>query len=279
MPTDDIKGQDWKTDEIDLVVADYLSMLGKELTGTAYVKSEHHRQMSHLTGRTKGSIEFKYGNISAVLDALGEPWVWGYKPAHNFQKALVLGVERGLASGLPSLASMLQPTHDFSEPRPLFWEAPPETVVRKDHVLPDLQRLVHKFDPAERDLRNSALGHDGEEVIYLAERRRLIAAGCDDLARDVRWVSKQDGDGAGYDIRSFTTNGVERFLEVKTTKGGSRTPFFISRNEKNFGDQNKDRFRVVRLFDFGREPKAFKIRPPLEDYTNLTTEVFRASFN
>ena len=39
-----------------------------------------------------------------------------------------------------------------------------------------------------------------------------------------------DGDGAGYDILSFETDGTERFLEVKTTVGYERTPFFISPN-------------------------------------------------
>ena len=59
----------------------------------------------------------------------------------------------------------------------------------------------------------------------------LSAFGRNDLAESVRWVSDLDGDGAGYDIRSFEPDGSERLIEVKTTNGWDRTPFHISRNE------------------------------------------------
>ena len=41
----------------------------------------------------------------------------------------------------------------------------------------------------------------------------------DDLARKVRWVSEEDGDGAGYDIASFGPDGRARLIEVETTNG------------------------------------------------------------
>lgn len=55
----------------------------------------------------------------------------------------------------------------------------------------------------------------------------LRTAGRDDLARKVRWVSEEDGDGAGYDIASFAPDGFPRLIEVKTTNGWERTPFHI----------------------------------------------------
>src|SRR3546814_1877033 len=65
----------------------------------------------------------------------------------------------------------------------------------------------------------------------LHERRHLSAAGRDDLADKVRWTSVQDGDGFGFDIRSFEADGREKLIEDKTTNGWERTPFHISRNE------------------------------------------------
>jgi hypothetical protein len=44
-------------------------------------------------------------------------------------------------------------------------------------------------------------------------------AGREDLANDIRWVSDLDGDGFGYDVRSFEPDGSERLLEIKTTCG------------------------------------------------------------
>jgi len=35
------------------------------------------------TGRNKRAVEFKFGNISAVLEALGVRWIGDYKRAHH----------------------------------------------------------------------------------------------------------------------------------------------------------------------------------------------------
>ena len=81
-------GQDWTADELDLVVADYYRMLEAELFGEAYSKTGHRKALMQLIGRSKGSIEFKHQNISAILQELGLPWIDGYKPRSNYQTAL-----------------------------------------------------------------------------------------------------------------------------------------------------------------------------------------------
>ena len=85
----------WTDLEIDLIVADYFAMLVEELTGRAFSKAERNRALQGLLTdppRSRGSIEFKHQNISAVLLGLGQPWINGYKPDANFQNALVDGV-------------------------------------------------------------------------------------------------------------------------------------------------------------------------------------------
>ena len=89
----------------------------------------------------------------------------------------------------------------------------------------------------------------------------LTGAGREDLARRVRWVSEEDGDGAGYDISSFEPNGRSRLIEVKTTNGWERTPFFISRNEVAVSQERSSEWCLFRLWNFSREPKAFEISP------------------
>ena len=73
--------------------------------------------------------------------------------------------------------------------------------------------IARKFDVAERDERNKALGHAGEERVLLYVRSALRSAGRDDLERKVRWVSEEDGDGVGYDIASFTPDDRSRLIE------------------------------------------------------------------
>src|SRR3546814_6263499 len=73
--------------------------------------------------------------------------------------------------------------------------------------------LGRKYDVAVGDARNRALGKAGEECVLHHERRHLSAAGRDDLADKVRWTSVQDGDGFGFDIRSFEADGREKLIE------------------------------------------------------------------
>ena len=75
------------------------------------------------------------------------------------------------------------------------------------------------------------LGLAGEELVLHAERLRLVDAGRPDLADAVVHVSVVEGDGAGYDIGSFSEDGEVRYLEVKTTRSGATSAFFVSPNE------------------------------------------------
>lgn len=279
MPESESRGADWTSGEIDLIVADYFEMLQLELGGHSYVKSHRNEALRSMIARTAPSIEFKHRNISAVLDEIGWPWIAGYWPARNFQKALVSGVERhldreGEIVGLPRENE--QPS--FAEAPQLFTEQAPNLLTADE--LPDFVRsLVRKFDPAARDARNRALGKKGEELVFDHERRKLAAVGRSDLARRVKWTSEEIGDGAGFDIQSFDLNGKERLLEVKTTAGGARTPFFVTENERAVSEARSDNFRLIRLFDFARQPRAYELTPPLEKNVILDPALYRASFD
>ncbi|RWP41747.1 DUF3883 domain-containing protein [Mesorhizobium sp.] len=253
-------------------------MRSLELAGRPFVKAQRNAHLQELTGRSRGSIEFKHQNISAVLYRLGMRWIAGYKPMANFQHALVEGVERHISRD-PTLFEnpmSAESASDLQEAEPLFFEAPP--VAAFEAVPPVLERIVRKFDPALRDARNRQLGKSGEERVFFAEQSGLRVAGRDDLARKVRWVSAEDGDGAGYDIRSFDPTGHERLIEVKTTTGHKQTPFLLSENERAFSEQRPVAFRLVRLFDFARQPRAFELTPPLDRSVLLKAATWRAEF-
>ena len=273
-------GIDWTDEEVDVVVADYFDMLGHELAGHPYVKADRNRALQKITGRSKGSIEFKHQNITAVLIRLGLPWIRGYKPMANFQRALLDGVERYLDARpewLSPAPKLIEP--GLAESPALYFEPPPILEMEDGSVRTAvLARLVRKFDPAERDARNRKLGRSVEERLYFAERNRLASVGRADLAARVSWVSEEEGDGAGYDIRSFDEHGAERLLEVKTTIGHSTTPFYLSENERLVSEERPDAFRLIRLYDFARSPKAFKLVPPLHRFVRLEPMSYRASF-
>jgi hypothetical protein len=278
MSSEDPTGKDWNAAEIDLIVADYFDMRDMELRGEPFVKSQRNQALQALTGRTRGSIEFKHQNISAVLMKLGEPWIFGYKPMPNVQAALVAGVERFLDSRPGRIIPFPKARAGAAESGQLILGPAPDFTRTEGDTDANIVRLVRKFDPAARDARNRELGKLGEERVVVSEQTRLRSEGRDDLAGRVRWVSHLDGDGAGYDILSFEPDGAERFLEVKTTVGYERTPFYISPNELSFSKQHPIEFRLIRVYDFAKAPRAFELKPPLEDHVALEPVNYQASF-
>lgn len=78
--------EDWSREEVEAAVSDYFDMLAAEMKGLAYNKAEHNRLLRQVvTRRSKGSIEKKHQNTSAVLIELGYPYINGYKPLRNCQ--------------------------------------------------------------------------------------------------------------------------------------------------------------------------------------------------
>lgn len=275
---DDPAGTDWTEAEIALVVSDYFAMRAKHLRGEPFVKARHYEAIMAATGRSKGSVERKYMNISAALERLSLPWLQGYAPARNFQGALLEAVEQFVALEWDEEILAAPPAKGFADPSQLFIEQAPEPAGQIPPINPELERIARKFDPALRDARNRKTGVAGEERVFQSEKLRLTSEGRPDLAGKVSWVSRDLGDGAGYDILSFDTSGTERFLEVKTTVGHKRTPFYLTRNERAFAEEAADRFRIFRLYDWGTAPKAFLIQPPLDNTLILEPTSYRASF-
>ena len=103
---------------------------------------------------------------------------------------------------------------------------------------------------AERDEANKKLGHQGELAVIEFEKRKLNDAGLGELAEKVRHVAQIEGDGAGYDVRSFDHNRSEIYIEVKTTTGPITTDFFITANEVAFSRAHAAQYELRRLYDF-----------------------------
>lgn len=228
-------------------------------------------------GRTHRSVEFKHQNISAVLEELGLPWIPGYIPKPNYQSAIFDAIDRYLTRHSNIL--------ELAQPSPLVTPEPSATFVdpplskTSDRPIPErLQRLARKFDPAKRDELNRALGKAGEAFVVDVERQRLSDAHRADLACRIRWIAEEEGDGAGYDILSFDSIGRERLIEVKTTNGAARTPFFLSRNECDLATERPADWCLYRVHLFARQSRIFTIFPPLEGTVQLRPETWRASF-
>ena len=96
----------------------------------------------------------------------------------------------------------------------------------------------------------------------------LLRAGVPELAQRVRHVAEVEGDGAGYDIESFTPEGTKKYIEVKTTTGDKESDFFITANEVQFAKLHLANFYLYRVYEYDEKSdsgKFFVLRGQLED--------------
>jgi Domain of unknown function (DUF3883) len=279
-----MSGADWSREEVEAIVADYLSMLASELSGSAYSKTAHRQALKPaLDSRSDQSIEYKHANISAALLDAGFPYISGYKARFNYQGLVAEVVEERL-----SMHSRLREIAAFDADRPMVLpevddilsvlsDAPQSGVDTKTaRDTSSFQRRL-STNYIEREAQNRSLGAAGEDFVLAYERARLINAGHEALAAKIEHTSKVRGDHEGYDILSFEYSGAERLIEVKTTKYGIQTPFFVTRNEVSVSEKNAHRYQIYRMFSFQKTPHLYTLRGSVPETCLLSAATFIAT--
>lgn len=283
------QGGDWTEEEVNLIVEDYFQMLELERAGIPYNKAKRLRELQpKLRSRSKGSIEFKRANISAALDELGYGYINGYKPRYNRQTLLILAVDDYLQqnplsgqktkSSIPTLVVDQQQKKiiDFAKivavPKP---DASKSNLASSPKTSYGTARNVDWESIAEM---NREKGQKGEELVLAYERYRLANAARKDLADQVIWASKDQGDGLGYDILSFETDGSTRHIEVKSTTGGLQAPIYFTENERLFALENRNTFYLYRVYHLEKDPKITIHQGSYESFVDLAPAVYQGRF-
>lgn len=267
------RDENWNDEENARLVAAYFDLLARDLKRIAdkepsriLKKAQGYRAFG---GRSKSSVEWKMRNVSSILEELGMPWIKGLAPAYNRQDELWTAVNNFMNCGFDL------PLFKTSEPLKLV--AAPDKMPARDTQSEHVCSIIRKIDPARRDEENRRLGRLGEAKVFDMELRRLTEV-MPKRVPDLKWVARDEGDGHGYDIRSFDERGEDRYIEVKTTCGNRTTPFFISRNERNAAEKYGESYRIFRVFSYYNASSVFVIKPPLDEAVHLEPQVFQASF-
>jgi hypothetical protein len=254
--------KDWSNIEIELIIADYFDMFRKELSGISYNKTVHrHYLLPLLSNRSEGSVEYKHQNISAILIALGQPYINGYLPRYNYQKLL----EDKVIGYLTDNANIEEQFKDFANKKVvatknIMFESlivdPPKTNILLEPSVGYRKNPI-TTNYLEKEQSSKILGRSGEELIFSYEKWYLLGLGKEKYANQVRWISMEEGDGAGFDILSKNLNGSDRYIEVKTTKLPKETPFYFTRNELMFSTSHSIDYHLYRLFNFEKDVRMF----------------------
>jgi len=238
---------------------------------------------------------------------------------HNhLQNNFYLFIRKGLGKKYTYLGRLAYVSHDTEREQPvhfkwqiLEWEIPEEMVLEiglqielpTEEAVPETLspgNLLVKIPPpassqirgvrsrdfkgchvdfAENETVNKECGKAGEFLVVEYEKDTLIKCGRRDLADKVIHTSEIEGDGAGYDIQSYTPEGEIKYIEVKTTSGGRGTPFMLSINELAFSKQHPRNYCLYRIYDYSKKVgkgKFYVIHGDLSEHFTLDPVKFKA---
>jgi len=146
----------WTPHELRAATATYLDMLACELNGKPYSKADYRRALlvGPLSTRTAASIELRMQNISAVLSALGRPWITGYKPAKNVGS----GVQQ-------QIVAILGEVSEDTPPALLPLPSPPSAP-------------VGRVKPGQKQVTSTSYQRDAAVVAWVLHRANGICECC-----------------------------------------------------------------------------------------------------
>lgn len=132
-----------------------------------------------------------------------------------------------------------------------------------------------KRDYIEEAISKGNIGLAGEILVLEHEKQFLFDAGCKELAERVKHISVELGDGLGYDILSYTIEGEEKFIEVKTTSSVNDTSFFIEDTEVKFSKENSEKYYLYRVYNLNSEkPSFYALKGDVSKNFNLTAKTY-----
>ncbi len=195
----------------------------------------------------------------------------------------------GHATEVETLGIPLQETSGVGEGGDISTHSPPPKGLTKDEA-PDPKKTTGKktrsfrarkgADYSDADSKNKKLGLAGELSVLEMEIDRLRAEGLNHLADKVVHTAVVEGDGAGYDIKSYRSDGSVKYIEVKTTRGSKDTSFYISPNEIVFSRLNSDLYELIRVFNYDDNMKSgsyYVLVGDMSQCLHLEPTQFRAS--
>ncbi len=148
-----------------------------------------------------------------------------------------------------------------------------------NRIRSSIQRQKLDYIRIARD--NARIGLQGEKLALQIERNRLERLGIINIEKKLRWLSNET-DSIGYDIASVDIidgKEVKICIEVKSTSDRVDSPFYVSKNQVEVSNIEKDRYRVLRIFDVdSTQPKYYYAKGPIQDSFILDPVTFLATY-
>lgn len=121
-----------------------------------------------------------------------------------------------------------------------------------------------KIDWDKISNKNKIIGLAGEQFVVEYEKSSLKKAGKENLAFKVNHAAQTQGDGLGYDVLSYFSNGEPKFIEVKSTRENSLRVFSLTKNELIFLQANLSN-SFIYLVSYAMTPKPYLVVKSAKD--------------
>ena len=256
---------------------------------------------------------------SQPRQGLRDPQIRQFIEHDELKKSIYLFLRTGRRANYTYLGELKYLSHDTDRENPVYFQwqvlewSPPEGMLdriglvlqpstdRTDEVVPSARNRLEEEtpppprarkgkstrsfkarklpDPSVTEANNRDLGQKGELLVIEHEKKSLIENDRPDLAEKVRHVSAIEGDGAGYDIESFSPEGEVKYIEVKTTRGPAGSSFFISANEVEFARQHRGNYHLYRVYQYDDSTNSGRLyvgTGEVEQMFELTPTQYRA---
>ena len=283
----ELKEAPWDADELQRLLGAYVSDLQSILNGDtrSVAEATAASPSQRIAERTPASIDRQRRRLSALLLQRGLPYLDAYEPLAGLPAELSSAANAWLRQESARLDALSGASVEDSEIGSISVSqllrrivAPPDEIVLPvRESRPWVERRGRRVDYAERDAGNRRLGERAEQLVLGLERTRLQAAGRDDLAARVEWTSRERGDGVGFDILSFDeVDDTERMIEVKGTRSGRHTPFYVSQNEVRCSDDMSEQYQLYRVFNMSTQPHLYILHGSLSSTCQLEAVTYRA---
>lgn len=132
------------------------------------------------------------------------------------------------------------------------------TALAQSRMTPVTVSAVHRTRERSAQIKRMETGDKGEAYVLKMEYKRLSGTRFENLVNG----NYSDDFSAGFDIMSFSENGVPIYIEVKSTLNpDGAEPFFMTAGERRFAEhclRNGLDYRLYRVYNLARKPADWK---------------------
>lgn len=130
-----------------------------------------------------------------------------------------------------------------------------------------------KPDYIAEEIIKTNQGIINEKIVYENELKRLIEDEAEEQVRKMEEFFNNKKENEGFDILSFELNEngeyVEKYIEVKSTKGNEGTPIEITSDEVDFARKHIDNYYLYRIINSDSKDRYLKIVKGRDLFNNI----------